>query len=76
MRYTAKRETWARPIGIDNNLRAPSRARRQGVRENFGYHIPYPVVNERSTGARLIDVDRNDYIDFAYAPASSALLTS
>ena len=23
----------------------------------FGYHIPYPVVNERGTGARLIDVD-------------------
>ena len=47
-----------------------------GVSRNFGYHIPYPVVNERSTGARLIDVDGNDYIDFAYAPASSALLTS
>jgi glutamate-1-semialdehyde aminotransferase len=34
------------------------------------------VVNERGTGARLIDVDGNDYIDFAYAPASSVLLTS
>ena len=47
-----------------------------GVSRNFGYHIPYPVVNERGTGARLIDVDGNDYIDFAYAPASNALLTS
>jgi hypothetical protein len=48
----------------------------EAVSRNFSYHIPYPVVNERSTGARLIDVDGNDYIDFAYAPASSALLTS
>jgi glutamate-1-semialdehyde aminotransferase len=28
-----------------------------GVSRNFGYHIPYPVANERGTGARLIDVD-------------------
>ena len=30
-----------------------------GVSRNFGYHIPYPVANERGTGARLIDVDGN-----------------
>jgi hypothetical protein len=23
-----------------------------GVSRNFGYHIPYPVANERGTGAR------------------------
>lgn len=33
---------------------------------NFGYHIPYPVVNHRGAGAYLYDVDGNDYIDFAY----------
>jgi glutamate-1-semialdehyde aminotransferase len=48
----------------------------RGVSRNFGDHISYPVMNERGTGARLIDVDGNDHIDFAYAPASSALLTS
>jgi glutamate-1-semialdehyde 2,1-aminomutase len=37
-----------------------------GVSRNFGYHIPYPVVNDRGAGARLIDVDGNEYIDFAY----------
>jgi glutamate-1-semialdehyde 2,1-aminomutase len=37
-----------------------------GVSRNFGYHIPYPVVNDRGIGARLIDVDGNEYIDFAY----------
>jgi glutamate-1-semialdehyde 2,1-aminomutase len=37
-----------------------------GVSRNFGYHVPYPVVNERGSGTRLVDVDGNDYIDFAY----------
>jgi glutamate-1-semialdehyde 2,1-aminomutase len=37
-----------------------------GVSRNFGFHIPYPVVNESGTGARLIDVDGHEYIDFAY----------
>ena len=35
-----------------------------GVSRNFGYHISYPMVNERGTGARLIDVDGNEYIDY------------
>jgi hypothetical protein len=42
---------------------------------NFSYHIPYPVVNERGRRA-AIDVDGNDHIAFAYAPALSALSTS
>jgi glutamate-1-semialdehyde 2,1-aminomutase len=37
-----------------------------GVSRNFGFHIPYPVMNERGAGARLFDVDGNEYIDFAY----------
>jgi len=37
-----------------------------GVSRNFGYHIPYPVMNECGAGARLYDVDGNEYIDFAY----------
>lgn len=37
-----------------------------GVSRNFGYHIPWPAVNERGAGARLFDVDGNEYIDFAY----------
>jgi glutamate-1-semialdehyde 2,1-aminomutase len=37
-----------------------------GVSRNFGFHIPYPVVNQAGTGAHLIDVDGNEYIDFAY----------
>ena len=37
-----------------------------GVSRNFGYHIPYPVVNDRGMGPHLIDVDGNVYIDFAY----------
>ncbi|GIK82874.1 MAG: aspartate aminotransferase family protein [Alphaproteobacteria bacterium] len=37
-----------------------------GVSRNFGYHIPYPVVNARGFGAHLEDVDGNVYIDTAY----------
>jgi glutamate-1-semialdehyde 2,1-aminomutase len=37
-----------------------------GVSRNFGYHVPYPVVNRGGKGAWLTDVDGNDYIDFAY----------
>jgi len=37
-----------------------------GVSRNFGYHIPYPVVNARGAGARIEDVDGNVYIDTAY----------
>ncbi|MCW3477103.1 aspartate aminotransferase family protein [Limobrevibacterium gyesilva] len=37
-----------------------------GVSRNFGYHIPYPVMNQRGAGAFLYDIDGNDYIDFAY----------
>lgn len=37
-----------------------------GVSRNFGYHTPYPVVNVSGHGAWLLDVDGNDYVDFAY----------
>jgi glutamate-1-semialdehyde 2,1-aminomutase len=37
-----------------------------GVSRNFGFHIPYPVVNEEGHGARIVDVDGNEYIDFVY----------
>ncbi len=37
-----------------------------GVSRNFGFHIPYPVMNEHAEGARIYDVDGNEYIDFAY----------
>jgi hypothetical protein len=37
-----------------------------GVSRNFGYHIPYPVMNDRGAGCLLYDVDGNEYIDFAY----------
>jgi glutamate-1-semialdehyde 2,1-aminomutase len=37
-----------------------------GVSRNFGYHIPYPVVNVRGAGVYLEDIDNNRYIDLAY----------
>ncbi len=37
-----------------------------GVSRNFGYHVPYPVVNRSGQGAWITDVDGNEYIDFAY----------
>jgi len=37
-----------------------------GVSRNFGFHIPYPVVNECGSGFIIRDVDGNEYIDFVY----------
>ena len=37
-----------------------------GVSRNFGFHLPYPVVNQGGKGAWLTDVDGNEYIDFAF----------
>lgn len=37
-----------------------------GVSRNFGFHVPYPVVNEGGSGPFIRDVDGNEYIDFAY----------
>jgi hypothetical protein len=41
-----------------------------GVSRNLDYHIPYPVLNELGTGARLIDVDGNTSESTSYPAAS------
>lgn len=59
-RYRAKTPNSSRMMARSGNAIAG------GVSRNFGYHIPYPVVNARASGARIEDIDGNDYIDTAY----------
>jgi glutamate-1-semialdehyde 2,1-aminomutase len=58
-----------------------------GLTRNFGYHPPYPVVQERGQGPYLWDVDGNRYVDLnynglslihghAYAPVAEALASA
>lgn len=56
----------------------------RGITRTLSWFPPYPVVFERGSGAKLVDVDGNDYVDLfgnglslmhghAYAPIDAAL---
>ena len=58
--YLARTATSARLVARAAN------AMPGGSTRTLGWHLPYPPVMDHGAGARLFDVDGNEYLDFVY----------
>jgi glutamate-1-semialdehyde 2,1-aminomutase len=62
-------------VSAEYELRTPGSARLMaearsfmpaGSTRGYGYHWPYPLVLSKGRGARLWDIDGNEYLDFCF----------